>query len=146
MLVGGGEVVVDVAGRPGLLPLERLVAGAELAVAHAGFLGAGVDQAERLVRGAEHRRLLDHPGRRGGAERVGLVALVVGELAVGARPPGALLPLLASHRVVGAVRDRAERVERPLRRVGGQLGAELVAAGVGGVGAVLQELRGPWRR
>ncbi|WP_132421548.1 hypothetical protein [Pseudonocardia endophytica] len=90
--------------------------------------------------GAEHGGLLDHAGRRGGAEQVGLVALVGGELPVGACPPGALLPFLASQWVLGAVRDRSEGVERPPGRVVRQLGAQLVAAGVRGVGAVLQEL------
>lgn len=92
------------------------------------------------MRGSEQRRLLDLPGNWCWSEGVGLVG-VVGELAVRGGPAGPVLPVLASDGVLGAVGGGAERLDRPLRGIGGELGPEFVPASVGRLGPVLEELQ-----
>jgi hypothetical protein len=123
-------------GCPDLLAFERPVPGAKLAVAEARLLGSGVEQPECLVRGAEQCGLLDET-RRGRRAKGGGVVDVIRELAVGGGPASPVLPVLAGEGVLG---DGAESLECPLRGVVGELGADFVAAGVGGVCPVLEEL------
>lgn len=92
------------------------------------------------MRGPEQSGLL-HQARSGRvAERVAIV-VVADQLAVGAGPAGAVLPLRPTHDVLIGW-DRAEGLYGPRARLAGDLLTQLVTTGVSRVGTVVQP-RGP---
>jgi hypothetical protein len=133
-LDGPGQLVVHPAGRPALLPLIRPHAQAEPAVGHLRFVAVGVRPAQRPPGGAPGSVRFDQPGRGRRSDRGGVV-VVVRQLPMSGDDPGPSLPVQPVGRVG---RYRAERVERPRRRVADQLRAELVATRVGRLGDLLE--------
>jgi hypothetical protein len=79
------------------------------------------------VRGQPAGLLLDQPGRRRCPEWVGGVG-VGDQFTVRRGPPCGLFPLGPGDRIVG---HPPERLHRPLRRLGGDRGAQLAATLVG---------------
>ena len=134
-VVGGFKFVGDVARCDTLFAFPRGHVGPEPALRHRLLVSAGRGEVQSAVCGPEDRVLLDQPGRRCGAERVGVVG-VLGPLAVGAGPAGLVLPVRPC-RVVG-VRDRAQRLAGPLRRLVRELSAQLGAPRVHGRGQRLE--------
>ena len=129
-LPGAGEFVGDVGGCPVLFALVGAHAHEQLAVAHFGFGAVGFGSAEGVPGGPPGGVGLDLPGLGCRADRGGGV-VVAGQFAVRGDGAGPLLPRVALLVVVG---DLAERLDRPLRLVVGDLLAEFVAACVGGRG------------
>ena len=131
-VLGGGQVVGDVARRPRLLALIGADPHPELPVGQLGLLGPGVGQVERGVRGPPRRVVLGEPrGRRGPSASAACTG------SASSRPVSSRYAAAHDARCSHSVRATASsgggpRASRgPLRRVGGDPLAEFAAAVVG---------------
>ena len=130
-LVGAGELVGDVAGRPGGFALVGADADAELAVGQLELLAVDLGAAEGAPGGAVGGVGLDLA--RPGCRAEGVLGVVV---AAAARARRRRRSARSCHwsRSASDSGTGPEGVGEPARRLGGELLAELGAASVGGVG------------